>query len=453
MRYFDATAGKRKRILILLPLIILLWSNFHGAAAFVGICVYGSLGLHRLIALYKEKNLKSWECYWLITFGIVMAVATLVAPKGIGNISYLLDLTKDRSAEFILEWQAGTLVHYLKVTGFFWAIAIASTLYNRKQLLFTILLLCGIGYLAKTAVRHEVLFVITAISVTLYQLRTMQLIANRFSLALPVAVFVLIGCVTYVRSYDVNRNDHLFGYGTFAPARGASDFIKQEGITGNMFNNYNIGGEMLFHDHKVFLDGRNLDYGYEYINRAVNSGVDTSIWNELEREYQFTHAAIYYDLQAELNPIPYVDLLDADPDWLLVYVDDWAAVYVHKGIEGIDEVEEITSITPKMLHHLTIPGELTTNELNRLQNDLNRIIKQRPDGIKPRLYLARLYTMLGAYHEAEVLLNDAKKLQPKNFRVYLGFMELFREQGDLAAADRMLDKAKRTAGFTGVQIK
>jgi hypothetical protein len=61
--------------------------------------------------------------------------------------------------------------------------------------------------------------------------------------------------------------------------------------------------------------------------------------------------------------------------------------------------------------------------------------------------------MLGAYHEAEVLLNDAKKLQPKNFRVYLGFMELFREQGDLAAADRMLDKAKRTAGFTGVQIK
>ncbi len=453
--YLESDAGRRKKILILLPLGLMVWSNLHGAASIIGIAVFAALVVQRLIsgALADHQ-----ESQWLTYAGVALLFAPIVAPSGVGNVTYLSGLLSDESAGLIFEWQWVPWTTYFLHTLPLWISSIVALILSKRNWVFCGLILVAMGYLSRTAGRHETLFLIAALAVTVYQLRHTPLeigISKRMKMILgTLGTLVLLGFV-HVRSYDINRTDHLFGIGMFEPVRGAYAFVEREGIEGNMFNNYNAGGELLFRgypDRKVFLDGRNLDYGYTYVNHAINAGIEYDVWQALEEEYDFSHAVIYYDLQAELNPLPYTDLLDADSEWSLVYLDDWTAVYEKAESRKQKAEITITSITPKTLHQQLIPEALTVPQYNALQRDLNRMIRERPDGVKPRVYLAKLYTMLEAYSEAEVLLRDALRQQPKNFQIYLGLMDLYREQGNYDAALRMLNKAKRRAGFSGVEI-
>ena len=452
--YPEAHPKKRKHILLLLPVIIILWSNLHGAASLIGIALFG--------ALYIQQLLKGRSNLTLLSFCLgAMLVAPFVAPGGIANITYLYDLFTEKSAGLIEEWKPGPWGWYLKHTAVFWILGAVSLWYGRRNLVFSLLVFLGIGYLSRTAQRHEILFIITSLTLIIYQLRyskSWNAIITRMQhrrIAFPVGliiVFIFLGSFTYVRAYDINRNDHLYGFGVFAPMRSASAFIKREQITGNMFNNYNAGGELLFYDHKVFLDGRNLDYGYEYVLRAVNAGMDPALWDELEQQYNFTHAVIYYSLQAQMDPLPYTDLLDADPDWSLVYLDDWAVVYrkVESGKWKMDK--EIMTITPKNLENQKIPREMGQQSFRTMESELNTIIRSQPEGVKGRMYLAKLYTAIEAYDEAQILLLEALAVQPNNFRIYLSLTKLGMERGRWNEALVSIKRAKRKAGFSGVSI-
>ena len=91
----------------------------------------------------------------------------------------------------------------------------------------------------------------------------------------------IAGLVVYAFAASVYRQvverDHLWGYGVFAPAAGAADFVERENIRGNLFNTYGIGGYLIHRwypdpTRKVFIDGRNVDYGYDFMNAAFVAG-------------------------------------------------------------------------------------------------------------------------------------------------------------------------------------
>ena len=452
--YLEVGKTLRKKILFVLPVLLILWSNLHGAASLIGIALFGALCVQQFF------NRRS-DIRFLSLCLVALLITPLIAPGGFGNITYLYDLFTEKSASLIAEWQPATWGWYLRHTGIFWILSVLSIWSGRRNVLFSLITLLGIGYLSRTAQRHEVLFIITALTLTIYQLRfsaqwnalLAQLQSKR--ILFPVAAVITLislGFYSHVRAYDINRNDNLFGFGVFEPMRGASDFIKQQEITGNMFNNYNAGGELLFRDHSVFLDGRNLDYGYDYVLRAVNAGVDQKVWNDLDKEYNFTHAVIYYNLQAQMDPLPYTDLLDSDPSWVLVYLDDWAAIYRRAGIPARGDTESIQTITPKILENQKIPSEMGIGYFRDMESDLNTIISNRSDSVKASMHLAKLYTAIEQYDEAEKLLEDASAVQPKNFRIYLGLMKLRMEQGRWDDALDFVKKAKRTAGYSGLSI-
>jgi hypothetical protein len=452
--YLEVDRKKRRGILCTLPVILIVWSNLHGAASVIGIALFGALCVQQLFSRRSDLRM-------LLLCAVAMLAAPLFAPGGFDNISYLYTLLTEKSATLIAEWQPASWGWYLKHTGFFWLSAVVSMFCGRRNILFSLLALLGIGYLSRTAQRHEILFIITGLHLTIYQLRysakwngVLENLQTK-KVLFPVISVITLFCLsfyTHVRAYDINRNDHLFGYGVFEPMRGASDYLHREQVSGNMFNNYNAGGELLFRNHQVFLDGRNLDYGYDYMLKAVNAGVDQSEWNALEEEYDFTHAVIYYNLQAQMDPLPYTDLLDNDPEWALVYLDDWAAVYV-KTESGKRKVEnEIITITPKSLENQEIPLEMGMTYFRQMESELSDMIAIRPDGVKARMHLAKLYTAIEEYAQAEKLLEDARAVQPKNFRIYLGLMKLRMEQGRWDEALVYVKKAKRTAGFSGLSV-
>ena len=109
--------------------------------------------------------------------------------------------------------------------------------------------------------------------------------------------------------------ENLFGYGQFDFAKGAVDFLEREKITGTMFNTYGIGGYLLYRgypDRKVFIDGRNVDYGLDFMARTYAGGVDADRWKALEDEYNLTYAVVDYDAIRTLESLPYSQILDVD---------------------------------------------------------------------------------------------------------------------------------------------
>ncbi len=454
--YLESPLRIRKKILIVLPLIIVLWSNLHGAAVMIGIAVIGALLTQRILA--GGTGDRRWLAISLVAAGI----ATMVTPAGFGNIRYLINLLTDDSASMIAEWQPARMSVYFVHTLPLWIAALITLWFGRRHRTFCILLLVGTGILSRMAGRHETLFLIAALAVCVYQIgfgKGWSLISNRVK-SLPhtvhilciLCIFFILCILTYVRSYDINRNDNLFGIGLFEPANGAAEFLRREAIAGNIFNNYNIGGELLYEGFPVFIDGRNIDYGAAYMSRAIEAGVDPAIWKQLQDQYHFSIAVIYYDLQSEMHPIPYTDLLDADPDWTLTYLDDWVAVYVDEETEAIEGIDGITTVTPATLTRQEIPEQMGLSTFRTMEAELQRMIQYRPDGVKARLYLAKLYTAISEYDLAEIILKEAKLAQPQNYLVDIGFMKLRMEQGQWDEALQWLKRAKRHAGFTGVRI-
>lgn len=456
--YLELPQRKRKQVLLLLPFIIITWSNMHGAASLVALPIFGALLIQRFM------NGGTLDQLYLFASIPVLALATLLTPSGTENVQYILTLFSDQSSSLIAEWQPASWGQYFLHTLPLWITSVLALWYGKKNVFFSTALLVGMAILSRSAGRHETLFLLAALCVTVYQLRYV-LQWNAFVdwvsdkkkriAVLSVLCLPLLAAFTHVRSYDINRVDHLFGYGVFQPASGAAAFLEHANVEGNMFNNYNIGGQLLWHDIPVFLDGRNLDYGYEYIHRAVNAGVDANEWLALDAEYGFTHAAIAYYLQADMHPIPYTDLLDADAHWHLVYLDDWVAVYINDAENGqtsvIDEYA-ITTLTPAMLHRLEIPSEMGLATFRTMEAELNRMIEANEEGVQAHIYLATLYTALQQYNLAEVVLNTAIERQPNNYRIYLAFAKLRMEQGRWNDAWSLVKQAKRTAGYTGVQI-
>jgi len=385
--YIEGDKKRQRGVLLSLPIITVVWSNLHGAASLIGITIIGALLCNQVFTKAKETR-------WLLLSFVACGIGLMLTPVGIENITYLSTLLSDQSHTMIAEWQPSPIGLYLQNTIVFWLISISALLLGRRNLIFSTLTLFGIGYLSTTAARHEALFLLTALAIAIYQLRFVSLwdnvVKRQASCVAFSVLFLIVGLYAVAQSHRYTMRDDSFGLGVFTPLAGASAFIDQENITGNMFNNYNAGGELLYHNHKVFLDGRNLDFGYEYIQRAVDAGTDLSLWNELDSEYNFTHAVIYYSLEGDRNPMPYIDMLQSNSKWSLQYLDDWSAVYTKDATRNT-----YAQITPRMLYATTMPEEITLGNLRILEQEVLRIIEQSPSSKKAPAYIKEILEAFG----------------------------------------------------------
>lgn len=420
----------RWRLLIWFPLLQVLWVNFHGAAALVGLVVVTA------VVLQMAWNRYIRECSWIRVFrnlrtivlglGGGMLLATFISPNTYHNLTYLFSLFSDRTIDFIAEWQPRQKSVYIREFGPLWLLSVPLLLLRRRHWVFSSLILLGTGYLSLTAFRHEILFTITATAVIISQLRgsswydalSDRLLRRPLPTFLGLMVIVcLLGFYTLTRYHNFALKDHLHGFGVDDLARGAYDFIEREAVTGNMFNTYGIGGYLMYRGYPqrlVYLDGRNVDYGYAFLQDTFKAGFDAAAWQKLEDRYQLTYALIDYDAINELDKLPYSAHLDSNPEWSLVFMDDRVAVYLKKlpQYQNIIEQRSYSLVRPEALHRGQVISSAREEQLPDIEKELRRIIEGNPQGVKARLELAKLYLQSHRQNEASALLNEAVALQP-----------------------------------------
>jgi hypothetical protein len=181
------------------------------------------------------------------------------------------------------------------------------------------------------AIRNIPLFCIISLPVTV---SICSLVAESFSMARYVRtplfavisgtlIIAAIGCSGSLLDFT---GKYHFGTGDAHQARYAAEFVRQCHIQGNMFNDYDFGGYLikkLYPQKHVFIDGRLVEFGYDQVEKSFNY-MKPEVWNELDRKYHFTAAIIpqeYYYAASNF---------DRMEDWILVYWDDGAMVYMRK---------------------------------------------------------------------------------------------------------------------------
>jgi hypothetical protein len=417
---------KQSAILLILGI---LWINLHGAAVAVGWALTAFAFCETLVRSIRTPSSEYRRRAWFLgALSCALVLSAVLPPNGVENLTYFHALLTDDSSRFLREWQPPTVLHFLLRAGPFLAIALAATLTVRRHPLFSCLTLTLLTALGFQAIRHEPLVLLGASAIALEQLRwgthwqdLLQRILQRRALALVLSVASLLAIALHARSallrYTAGRD--LSGFGTVEPLAQAASFLEREEIEGRAFNAYGDGGYLIWRrypPHRVFVDGRNVDYGRAFLAETLEAAREPEVWRDLEDRYGLSVAILGYRALLDGTAVPYADHLDRNPAWALVWLDDDAAIYVKRtpAHAALIERSAYGIMTPGLLHAERAPDVPAAQGL-LLEAELQRIAAEDSRGIQALLLLGRIALEQGRTEGAAALAARAREHQPHRF--------------------------------------
>jgi hypothetical protein len=141
---------------------------------------------------------------------------------------------------------------------------------------------------------------------------------------------------------------------------GASQFLKENRISGNMFNPYVWGGYLmwsLYPDHKVFVDGRGLIpeiffQSVRILNASTKPIEGLPEWKAFLDTYRIDFIVTFSVDNFSGSLIPLIPALLNDPAWHLVYMDNISLVFLRESPQN-----------RKIINRFSLPKEWAWNEV------------------------------------------------------------------------------------------
>jgi hypothetical protein len=337
---YDADNFNLSLLPILAPLMI-LWANLHGSFT-VGLgLLYVFAGYCLCQNIVKHNYTKCWPLLILV---LAVTLCASITPYGISPAF----MTKEQldlkfTSAHIEETSSPDFQTYTFHLVFLVALLLAITglgvkLRGVRLILFGIITLMGLSYTRGLAMFFFLAPIILArpasISVwwlapQLSETRTsdsdkvsdpaLRFLEKRSTLIVAgsMAVAVLITVSTWWRG-DVSPPEAI------AP-KGAIDFVQRANMTGNVFNDYDFGGYLIFRGIPTFVDGRALLFGDAFLRRYFDAVSLTDINDafKLLDEYKVTWVI--------LRPkAPLALALARSALWDEAYSDEFSAVLVRR---------------------------------------------------------------------------------------------------------------------------
>ncbi len=310
-------SGSAKR-LWLLPILMLLWVNLHGAFM-IGLALLFSFIFLEWVEYRISGSLSPARSHKLRLLGLILALtvlATLVNPQGARIWLFPFELVSlEVSKGGIEEWKSPdfhqawgklylvgigafiTCIVYTKIrpgiTEIVLAIAmLAAGLTSSRHLPLTALLLGALSAIYVRAIELP-----AGLSAWLDRRRKVAkekkqdvtpTVAGLINLAALAAIFALLqtGLVPTAPKPALEEQVPI----------GAVDYLQANHVTGRMFNSYGLGGYLIYRlspEQKVFIDGRADMYGDEFLDnyRKIEHGQE--VWREVIDKYPVDFAVIY----------------------------------------------------------------------------------------------------------------------------------------------------------------
>ncbi len=152
-----------------------------------------------------------------------------------------------------------------------------------------------------------------------------------------IAIGFLQGFVYFYRQKDIA------GLGIREGANDSANFFKENNIQGPVFNNYDIGGYLIYHlypEHKVFVDNRPEAYPASFFESAyIPAQENEEKWLQLEKQYDFN--AIFFSWR-DYTPWAQNFLIQRinDKSFVPVFADDYNIIFVKRTDQNKNIIEK-----------------------------------------------------------------------------------------------------------------
>lgn len=347
----------KKILLYTYPLIFALWVNLHGGFV-LGLCFLMGISFTELFnrIIFPRDALTTNELIHLWIASLLSFFATFLNPYGVNYLfslcNSLMSETYDISNKYIQAYVS--LWPYLKsikdinpvaffqtgqivlIMAIMMLIIIVLTLYDfvkNKSFDFTVIIINIIAYLGSMkAVRAVYIFAIAFLSIfyLFYRLKLKNISARATIFSLIIFILFFVNNAYFVLRYENDNKWFGSDIESFAPVKEV-DFLKKYHLEGKIFNDYLIGGYLLwslYPDYKVFIDPRLVPYCkqvapdyWEFVSKPATAE-DICHFTQ---KYPFKIAIIHY------RELPLIfDFLKAG--WRLLYFEKNAAILIHPSI-------------------------------------------------------------------------------------------------------------------------
>src|SRR3989344_4092584 len=340
-----------KKWLLILPLVSILWVNLH-IYFFFGQFILGVFGLNFLVKwiFVKDKTAKNNFLY-LLLIGSFSLGALLLNPFGFKNIIHPFNIYGNYGYRVLEEQNLFFLERVIKLP-----------IINYFKLIFGILILSWTYIIFKNFRKLKNISLINLIftlvfsylgwimlrNITFFALFSLVLISANFknlteelkkSPSLKFILAIVLGCFLFflLMLLPAQLQERHFGLGTPENTNASAKFFKENSLKGPIFNNYDIGGYLIFELYpqgKVFVDNRPEVYPKDFLqDELVKSQEDSSKWEALDKKYNFNTIFFY---RLDLTPWAQSFLISRvkDPNWAPVYVDQGTIIFIKRTEEN-----------------------------------------------------------------------------------------------------------------------
>lgn len=389
----DQYRKKYIQVIILIPLVIVIWTNLYGASAIAGL---GLVSLLVVKQLFTDRfKIKPEQKYFYLLSAISYPLS-LLNPYGFKSLFYsfffipkvavyeaewagITSLIANLPMGHLLFFQYQILIYLITL---FSLIALLSL--NLRVLKKNLLpLLLGLSILAPILTfRHFQMA--TVLTSPLLAITLTSALSKKFKLTLILATLLLLlnlGIYFWLNPPESLENKNL-------SASGLIDFIEQNNISGNAFHHINLGGFLTYNLHpgvKVFYDTRDELYldTQSHKDLLELTGTGKSILPILEK-YKISLVIIGLNTDG----FSYQDLLYSK-DWSVVYFSDSYLLGVPSEIARQKNLTVLNAIDPASA--TAAKAGMEKEALTQYEN----ILKTDPGSFFNNIYLAQLKIFMG----------------------------------------------------------
>lgn len=338
-----------------LPVVLLAWVNLH-IYFFLGIGWIGAFMVDALVRAWLQpvrRRERLAEAGWLVATLAGCAVAATFNPSGWRGAVYPLLIFQNYAYQ-VAENQPLTVIEqngpyppglFLQVMLCVLFVSWIWRLWRdwerrRAPDVAMLILTVFVSLVAWNAIRNFAIFAYVSMVAASFAWGDVDLRARlgRWTGAVTAAapVLALAGAVALWPSYWQS----LFGTISLGVAPGilrSTDFFKEEGLKGPIFNNYDIGGFLtwgLYPRERVFVDNRPEAYPGEFFTKILlPMQMSDEVWNAVDQRVRF-NAIFFYRHDATQWGQAFMIRRLRDPEWAPVFVDPFVLLLVRRTPEN-----------------------------------------------------------------------------------------------------------------------
>jgi hypothetical protein len=344
------------RWLFILPFLEIIWVNFH-IYFVVGFMFAGAFWLEELMnhskiiaKIFARKVQIGYKKFKKLSLIFFLTISSsFINPYGAVAVFYPFNIFRNYGYR-VIENQSVWFLERLGVThdsNYLLYKIVAITLIVSFILLFLTnrrrfsLSLFGIStvlcVMAGMAIRNFTIFGFIALLAISYN--TGYILRKKFSLNdlnLKLAATLIAIAIFSFTFWKNNEKIMASGdatLGLFPGVNNASDFFKDQKIQGPIFNNYDIGGYLIYHlfpGQKVFIDNRPEAYPVSFFEQVyIPMQENNETWKKVDSDYNFNVIFFYTNDVTPWGQNFLITRID-DPDWAPVFADNFAIIFLRR---------------------------------------------------------------------------------------------------------------------------